>query len=507
MAEHYLSRILLRSRSVTTASGVRTLNLAYYEWRNLYSTTTTTDETLTEAENEKNKKGKWLTLPPFTYTLDGAALGKDISGRCTGQKGESTAYGTVTNATTALKWVTRCCPQLPRSLVQKLFRLRQVRREPANISSCDHGVHARVRRVSAKDTMELGDRIFLPITVQELPSEKAECLCNAEELKFLHSLELYKDSAIIVVNKPPGLPVQGGIGIKRSLDELARTYLKHDYSEPPRLVHRLDRDSSGILVMGRTHLSATVLHSIFREKTFGTSNGDLGSKKRYFQRRYWALVIGSPRRPEGLISMPLGKVVVDNGKSERITVIENVERMPSQHAVTKYRVIDSSSQERISSIDQFRVCLNWSIGKSLERFESGYTWLELSPLTGRKHQLRVHCAEVLGTPIVGDNKYGWQAHRKLKQLSCPNLEGYPKEKLPKGKGPPPFDLDLENGSVFEKQPYLHLHCKEMDLPDVSSALERASQRQSECDLNGIKSLKLVAPLPFHMQRSWDILHS
>ncbi|KAM7474714.1 hypothetical protein LguiB_021957 [Lonicera macranthoides] len=460
MAEHYLSRILLRSRSVTTASGVRTLNLAYYEWRNLYSTTTTTDETLTEAENEKNKKGKWLTLPPFTYTLDGAALGKDISGRCTGQKGESTAYGTVTNATTALKWVTRCCPQLPRSLVQKLFRLRQV---------------------SAKDTMELGDRIFLPITVQELPSEKAECLCNAEELKFLHSLELYKDSAIIVVNKPPGLPVQGGIGIKRSLDELARTYLKHDYSEPPRLVHRLDRDSSGILVMGRTHLSATVLHSIFREKTFGTSNGDLGSKKRYFQRRYWALVIGSPRRPEGLISMPLGKVVVDNGKSERITVIENVERMPSQHAVTKYRVIDSSSQ--------------------------GYTWLELSPLTGRKHQLRVHCAEVLGTPIVGDYKYGWQAHRKLKQLSCPNLEGYPKEKLPKGKGPPPFDLDLENGSVFEKQPYLHLHCKEMDLPDVSSALERASQRQSECDLNGIKSLKLVAPLPFHMQRSWDILHS
>lgn len=126
MAEHYLSRILLRPPWVTTASGVRTLNSAYYEWRNLYSTTTTTDETLTEAENEKNKKGKWLTLPPFTYTLDGAALGKDIFGPCSGQKGESTADGTVTNTTTALKWVTKCCPQLPRSLVQKLFRLRQV---------------------------------------------------------------------------------------------------------------------------------------------------------------------------------------------------------------------------------------------------------------------------------------------------------------------------------------------------------------------------------------------
>lgn len=108
---------------------------------------------------------------------------------------------------------------------------------------------------------------------------------------------------------------------------------------------------------------------------------------------------------------------------------------------------------------------------------------------------------------MGDYKYGWQAHRKLKQLPCPNLEGYPNEKLPKGKGLPPFDLDLESGSVIEKQPYLHLHCKEMVLPDVSAALERASQRQSDCDLNEIKSLKLVAPLPFHMQRSWDILHS
>lgn len=84
--------------------------------------------------------------------------------------------------------------------------------------------------------MEFGDRIFLPNTVQELPSEKIEWRCNEEEQKFVHSLELYKDSAIIVLNKPPGMPVQGGIGIKRSLDELAGTYLKHDYSESPRLV-------------------------------------------------------------------------------------------------------------------------------------------------------------------------------------------------------------------------------------------------------------------------------
>ncbi|KAA8545818.1 hypothetical protein F0562_020731 [Nyssa sinensis] len=384
--------------------------------------------------------------------------------------------------TTALKWILRCCPQLPRSLVQKLFRLRQVRRESSNIASSDLGVQSqecRPRRVAAKDSLNFGDRIFLPTTVQELPSEKVDCFCNEEEIKFLHSLVLYKDPVTIVVNKPPGIPVQGGIGIKRSLDELAATYLRFDYSEHPRLVHRLDRDSSGILVMGRTQLSATVLHSIFREKTFGASNKDLDNEKRILQRRYWALVIGSPRRPEGLISVPLRKVVLDNGKSERITVIDNVQTMSSQHAVTEYRVIESSSH--------------------------GFTWLELSPLTGRKHQLRVHCAEVLGTPIVGDFKYGWQAHRKWKNQLFPHLERNLNEKLPNGKTLP-FGLALENGNISEKQPHLHLHCKEMVLPNISLALQHA-QSSSSCGLTELESLKLVAPLPSHMQKSWDILNS
>lgn len=243
-------------------------------------------------------------------------------------------------------------------------------------------------------------------------------------------------------------------------------------------MHRLDRDSSGILVMGRTQLSATVLHSIFREKTFGASNIELKNEKRFLQRRYWALVLGSPRRPEGLISVPLGKVVMDDGRSERITVVDNVQTVPSQHAITAYRVIDSSR---------------------------GYTWLELSPLTGRKHQLRVHCAEVLGTPIVGDYKYGWQAHRKWKHLPPSNHREIVDEKV-LGKKTHPFALDLENGSISEKQPCLHLHCREMVLPDVSSALQHA-QLSSDYDFADIKSLEFVAPLPLHMQRSWDILSS
>ncbi|KAK1430322.1 hypothetical protein QVD17_12979 [Tagetes erecta] len=469
---HQLRRALLKPPSFTQAyGGTRTLTSPYHTENN------STAFIKPDDQNNRKTQGKWLTLPPFNTTINGASLGKNIAGirQSTGEGNEST--------TTAIKWVMRCCPQLPRSLVQKLFRLRQVRRKPLESSNSVGDVHAsecQVKRVSAKDSMRFGDTVYLPITVEASPTEKTECLCTEEELKFLHDLELYKDSAIIVINKPTGMPVQGGIGIKRSLDELAGTYMRYELSEAPRLVHRLDRDSSGILVLGRTQYSATVLHSIFREKTIGASNIDLKSEKRFLQRKYWALVIGSPRRPQGLISVPLGKVVMDDGRSERITVVENVSTTASQHAITEYRVLDSSFH--------------------------GLTWLELSPLTGRKHQLRVHCAEVLGTPIVGDYKYGWQAHKKWNriQIASSNLE----HKIEVcNKSSLPFGLNLESGSIADKQPNLHLHCKKMVLPDVSSAIKQACISSSDYDFADIKSLKFDAPLPPHMQRSWDILSS
>ncbi|KAL7002863.1 hypothetical protein U1Q18_004022, partial [Sarracenia purpurea var. burkii] len=80
---------------------------------------------------------------------------------------------------------------------------------------------------------------------------------------------------------------------------------------------------------------------------------------------------------------------------------------------------------------------------------------------------------VLGTPIVGDYKYGWQAHRKMKHLPCSNLESDLNEKFPKGKRSLlPFGLDSEKGSILERQPFLHLHCKEMVLPNVAMAMHR-----------------------------------
>ncbi|XP_071930921.1 RNA pseudouridine synthase 4, mitochondrial isoform X2 [Coffea arabica] len=414
-----------------------------------------------EPENEKtttiSKKGNWYALPPFTPSVDGAALGKTIAHRQT-EKKHKASDTTSTSTMTALKWVTRCCPELPRSLVQKLFRLRQV---------------------AAKDLMNSGDRIVLPVSIQKVPSAKTDSTFSEEEMKFLHSMVLFKDPAVIVVNKPPGMPVQGGIGIKRSLDELAAKYLRFDDSESPRLVHRLDRDCSGILVMGRTQLSATTLHSIFREKTLEASEYDLDSKRRIVRKTYWALVIGSPRRSKGIISKPLGKVVVDNGKSDRITVVDDVQSSLAQYAVTEYEVIGSSCH--------------------------GYSWLELSPLTGRKHQLRVHCAEVLGTPIVGDYKYGWQAHRNLKNPGSSALTRDHNEGLLE-EGLDPFSLNLGNGSILDKQPRLHLHCREMVLPNISLALQRAKSI-TDLDLEDVKTIKFDAPLPSHMQKSWNALGS
>ncbi|KAK8603448.1 hypothetical protein V6N13_085634 [Hibiscus sabdariffa] len=469
-------RRLLRSQPTATDGGSGLIITAIHHLRSHCSSTTELS-TSDVGNSEKKRESKWFTLPPFAKTINASDMGAKLAGKPHLKSSSTAAY-----ETTAQKWILKCCPGLPRSLVQKLFRLRQVRRESIAMEVSDDGFQVqkiKLKRVGAKDSLNVGDRIFLPISVREVPEEKQEHHCTNEESNFIRSLELYKDPAIIVLNKPPGMPVQGGIGIKRSLDELAATWLCHDYSEPPRLVHRLDRDCSGILVMGRTQTSASILHSIFREESLGASKQDFDDEKRVLQKRYLALVIGSPRRPKGTISAPLQKVVVDDGKSDRITVFDNYKIMSSQHAITEYRVIKTSLH--------------------------GYTWLELSPLTGRKHQLRVHCAEVLGTPIVGDYKYGWQAHKRLQNLAESDLRKNLNKKASKGNMLP-FGLDMESGSILDKRLHLHLHCREMILPNVSKALQNPGSF-SDDDLSKLKSLEIVAPLPSYMQKSWNILDS
>ncbi|GMJ05588.1 hypothetical protein like AT3G19440 [Hibiscus trionum] len=473
-----LLRRLLRSQPSPDDGGSGLIITAIHQLRSHYSSTSELS-TRDVGNGETKRESKWFTLPPFAKTINASELGAKLAGK-SHLKSPSTAASAY--ETTALKWVLKCCPKLPRNLVQKLFRLRQVRKESITMEVSDDGCrveNTQVKRIGAKDSLNVGDRILLPISVGEFPEEKQEHGRTDEESNFIRSLELYKDPAIIVLNKPPGMPVQGGIGIKWSLDDLAAAWLCYDYSEPPRLVHRLDRDCSGILVMGRTQTSAAILHSIFREESLGASKHDFDNEKRVLRKRYWALVIGSPRRPKGTISAPLQKVVVDDGKSDRITVFDNYKIMSSQHAITEYRVIKTSPH--------------------------GYTWLELSPLTGRKHQIRVHCAEVLGTPIVGDYKYGWQAHRRLQNLAESDLRKNLNKKASK-ENMLPFGLDMESGSISDKRLHLHLHCREMILPNVSKALENPGSFSDE-DLSKLKSLEIVAPLPSYMLKSWDILDS
>ncbi|GLJ15558.1 hypothetical protein SUGI_0255570 [Cryptomeria japonica] len=435
----------------------------------LHSIPFSTVITHNEDAEEKGSR-RWLTLPPFTSTVDSTALGKHLI--------NSSSNNPTPSPTTALKWVAQCCPHIPHTLIQKLFRLRQVRMHSMDSQSQhEQEKHKpQLKRVLGKEIMKPGTKLYLPITVSESKSPKKD---NPVQRKtFNPSTDeinnlLFQDPAIIVLNKPPGLPVQGGTGIHKSLDALAAAALKYDYMEPPRLVHRLDKECSGILVMGRTRESAKLLHTLFREKTNTTSLSDnLDSSGRNIKRRYWALVIGILKQKQGRIVAPLKKVILDDGKSERILIADGSGADSGQDAITDYRVIGPPVH--------------------------GCTWLELFPFTGRKHQIRVHCAEALGTPIVGDFKYGWSIHRAWSPMSKMDLSQEFATQRNRTE-----EANVEEGSVLAKTPLLHLHCRKLAIPNVNKALEQLDmpdQRDTNTDM-----LKFVAPLPYHMLASWDFM--
>ncbi|MEQ8194379.1 MAG: RluA family pseudouridine synthase, partial [Rhodospirillales bacterium] len=179
--------------------------------------------------------------------------------------------------------------------------------------------------------------------------------------KALLESVLYKDDDIIVINKPPGLAVQGGSKTRRHLDGMLDA-LRFGGTERPRLVHRLDKDTSGVLVLARTRRAASYLTKIFMTRDV--------------HKMYWALVAGVPKQPSGEIDTALTKGKRPSG--ERMEAAD----ADGKEAKTRYRIVDRAGRRA--------------------------AWLELEPLTGRTHQLRVHCAEI-GTPILGDGKYGGAA--------------------------------------------------------------------------------------------------
>jgi len=183
-----------------------------------------------------------------------------------------------------------------------------------------------------------------------------------EQIALADSMVLTKDRAAIVLNKPPGLATQGGSGTHEHVDGLLDAYAE-ERGPRPRLVHRLDKDTSGVLLIARTPGSAAFFSKRFSGRTA--------------RKIYWALITGVPDVKDGLIELPLAKQPGTGGEKMMVDETE-----PGQSARTRYRVIG--------------------------RAGNSACWVELQPLTGRTHQLRVHMAAI-GHPIVGDGKYGGQA--------------------------------------------------------------------------------------------------
>ena len=244
------------------------------------------------------------------------------------------------------RWFRRHFPSVTQGAIQKLCRTGQIRVDG--------------KRAEAATRLTPGQAVRVPPLPSAPAPEPAAKPVDRAVASELEDMLLYRDEQLIVLNKSHGLAVQGGPGITRHLDGMLEA-LRFESPHRPRLVHRLDRDTSGVLVLARTPGVAAKLAAGFRGRDV--------------RKTYWAVVAGRPSPMEGRIDLPLLRYA--GARGER-SVPASRDDEEAQRAVTDYRTLDHAGQR--------------------------LAWMELSPITGRTHQLRVHCV-ALGTPIVGDLKY------------------------------------------------------------------------------------------------------
>ncbi len=251
------------------------------------------------------------------------------------------------------RWFRRHYPGVTQGAIQKLCRTGQVRVD-------GHRADAATRLVA-------GQAVRVPPLPSPLaqargtsPGARPVAEIDSNTARDLQRLVLYRDDHVLVLNKPHGLAVQGGPGITHHLDMLLDA-LRFGSDDRPRLVHRLDRDTSGVLLLARTPGTAAKLAAAFRSRDV--------------EKTYWAVVARRPVPSEGRIDLPLKRI--GGARGERTAPADRDDKEAAR-AITDYRTLDHAGQK--------------------------LAWLELQPLTGRTHQLRVHCV-ALGAPIVGDVKY------------------------------------------------------------------------------------------------------